>query len=77
MKPTEIILQYEGNGTTHITGVPAQNLTALDVQAYANMLGVSESEAISFLCSRGLYSEIKQDKPKKKTDNIETETVKD
>lgn len=76
MNPTEIILKYNGNGTTHITGLPAQDLTHSDVKAYGEIYGLTLEETISALINGGLYSAVKKESPKKK-DNVETETVKE
>jgi len=76
MKPTEIILKYNGDDTKHITGLPAQDLTNSDVKAYGEIYGLTLEETISALINGGLYSAVKKEASKKK-DNVETETVKE
>ena len=63
-------LKYEGNGTAHIPGIPARDLSADDITALVESYPFKdENDAISQLTAHGLYSTVKH-KPKQAKESI-------
>jgi 2-iminoacetate synthase ThiH len=51
-----MILEYQGDGRQHITGIPSRDLTEDEVNALALSRGMALEDVIDDLTAHGLYT---------------------